>query len=70
MNMRDADHITLEWLLHLKGWRTASEMAVPMESAERWVSRALLRLYWREVVDIGPMRGSERTWRVKPEVLR
>jgi len=68
MNMRDADHLTLEWLVHLGGWQTAEAMAVPMEQPERFVSRALLRLFWRGVLEIGPTRGPHTTWRLRPEL--
>lgn len=65
---RDADHLTLEWLLHLGGWRTAAEVAEVMESSEELASLALLRLSWRGVVELGPNRGARSTWRLRPDL--
>ena len=69
MNMRDADHLTLEWLIHLGGWRTSAEVAESMDASVEFASLALLRLSWRGVVELGPGSRASRTWRVRPDLV-
>ena len=69
LRFRDYDHLTLEWLIHIGGWRTAQEVAQVMETQEDRASLALLRLLWRGVVEMGPTRGARSTWRVVPHLL-
>lgn len=69
-NWRDQDHHALEVLLGLgNGYHQTGSVANGMGCDKQQAYMALTRLSWREVVDYGPSKKGERTWRVKPSVL-
>ena len=69
-NWRNEDHHALEVLLGLgKGYHMTGTVAKGMNRDERTAYLALTRLSWRDVLDYGPSKHGQRTWRVKPSVL-